>query len=1206
MMHQDPREEALKNRVDRQREHSIEHVALLCGGVTVFIGILGLLGWLLRLPILTALHPSYIPIASNTCIGFIVLGTHLILHIHCPSRVRQWHLVPLVAAISTLGMLTFIGYLTGSGLNFDGLVIIFSSESLGTFPINRISPLTGILLCLSGTTLLLLRFQAKVLVLDFATGLASLVAMAGLIGTLSYAYGTPLLYGSTIIPMALPTSVAFLFLGCGLIAAAGPTGFPQRLLTGNSVRAMLLRTFVPLGFMAVIGSDILRHMITKLNSALVLAASAVFFAMVTVAVVAQASRRIGNAIEKAEAEIHRLNRLYDVLSQVNHAIVQIESRDELLSTVCRLVVERGTIDLAWIGWLDPETSKIAPSAYFGNRAEMVSESHFYADDRQEWQGTPGKAVREGKISMCNECGSNPCPYHSEQMPARFGFRSCGSFPIRFGGHVCGALTLCVAEQGFFQEPEIELLNEVAENISFALDKIEGEARQRQAEEAARESKDLYQTLIDASPDAISVTDTQGLLTFVSPRALEIFGLSPDDDVIGRSVFDWVSPAQRELALNNLGHILAGGAPRDREYTLIKKDGTHFVGEVNVATINSPDDNPKGMLLITRDITERKRAEEALRASEERFRLAMQGANDGLWDRNFETGEVYYSPRWKSMLGYTDTELENHLDIWKRLIHPDDLEPTEAKASELIEGQVGQFEAEFRMRHKDGHYVNILSRAFLFQNDGGFRRLVGTHVDISERKAAEQALAEEAIRRRILFEQSRDGIVVLDQNGKVYEANQQYAEMLGYNAEEVRHLHVWDWDANWTQEDLLERMRLADAEGTVFETRHRRKDGTIYDVEISHKAFELAGQKLVFCACRDISQRKAAEQVLLDSEIYNRSLVEHLPQRIFLKDHNSVYISCNPKYAQDLGIEPEDIICKDDYAFFPREMADAYRADDQAVMAAKMTKDIEERYIVEGKEKWIHTIKVPYHNETGNIIGVMGIFEDITERKQAEEERVRVEAQLRQAQKMEALGTLAGGVAHDFNNILGIIMGFTELAKWELGKKNPVAGKLDEVLNAADRAKELVKQILAFSRRTEQQKIPMQLGMIVKEALKILRPSLPSTIEIRTEVLSKAAVLADSTQLHQVLMNLCTNAAQAMQEGGVLEVRLTDVLVEGESNSIQGGLEAGTLRGTYSHRHRMRHRSFHNRFDLRSLFHHQRTGSRHRAGLIRGPWNRKQS
>ena len=155
-----------------------------------------------------------------------------------------------------------------------------------------------------------------------------------------------------------------------------------------------------------------------------------------------------------------------------------------------------------------------------------------------------------------------------------------------------------------------------------------------------------------------------------------------------------------------------------------------------------------------------------------------------------------------------------------------------------------------------------------------------------------------------------------------------------------------------------------------------------------------------------------------------------------------------------------------------------------------------------------------------------------ERKRAEEAKAKLEAQLRQAQKMEAMGTLAGGIAHDFNNILGAIFGYTELTMDDLPEDSLARANLDEVLKGARRAKDLVKQILTFSRQTEQKRVPVQIHFIVKEALKLLRASLPTTIEIRENIVSKGGVvLADPTEIHQVVMNLCTNAYHAMRQNG---------------------------------------------------------------------------
>jgi PAS domain S-box-containing protein len=189
--------------------------------------------------------------------------------------------------------------------------------------------------------------------------------------------------------------------------------------------------------------------------------------------------------------------------------------------------------------------------------------------------------------------------------------------------------------------------------------------------------------------------------------------------------------------------------------------------------------------------------------------------------------------------------------------------------------------------------------------------------------------------------------------------------------------------------------------------------------------------------------------------------------------------------------------------------------------------------------------------------VLGIARDITDRKKEEQERKKLEAQLQQAQKMEAIGTLAGGIAHDFNNILGAIMGYAEIALHEIEKESVPYQYLLEVLHAGRRAKDLVKQILTFSRQTEQKHTPVLVKLIVKEVVKLLRASLPSTIEIHQNIQSDTLVMGDPTQIHQVMMNLVTNAGYAMQDkGGRLTVDLAQVLLDPEFTTNHPNLESG--------------------------------------------------
>lgn len=182
--------------------------------------------------------------------------------------------------------------------------------------------------------------------------------------------------------------------------------------------------------------------------------------------------------------------------------------------------------------------------------------------------------------------------------------------------------------------------------------------------------------------------------------------------------------------------------------------------------------------------------------------------------------------------------------------------------------------------------------------------------------------------------------------------------------------------------------------------------------------------------------------------------------------------------------------------------------------------------------------------------VQKLIRDITKRKKAEEEKKKLEAQLLQSQKMEAIGTLAGGIAHDFNNILSAVIGYTELSKMRMAGKNQVSGYLDEIMKAGNRAKDLIQHILTFSRLNEQEIKPVQVNVIVKEALKLLRASLPSTIDIRQNIERDSLVMGDPTQIHQIIMNLCANAGHSMQEkGGILDVDLSNV--ELDSNSASG-------------------------------------------------------
>lgn len=319
---------------------------------------------------------------------------------------------------------------------------------------------------------------------------------------------------------------------------------------------------------------------------------------------------------------------------------------------------------------------------------------------------------------------------------------------------------------------------------------------------------------------------------------------------------------------------------------------------------------------------------------------------------------------------------------------------------------------------------------------------------------------------------------------------------------------------------------------------------------------------------DITKRRKAEQ---DAEkLYNetqanlafiKALMSAIPIPVYFKDTSCKFMDCNQAYLDMQGVQA--IKGKTVYDLYPEERATFYHEKDLELLKEQNLQKFETVVIDRDQQRReVIFAKSVFHDHTGEVAGIVGAFMDISDLKGAERAKEQLEVQLRQSQKMEALGTLAGGVAHDFNNILSAVLGYSELG---LREKNSGAehqmAKFRSIHRAGTRAKELVDQILAFSRMQEQVQAPVQMVPLVKEVLKLLKSSLPSDIEIRDELGNVDNVLGDATQIHQVIMNLCTNAYHAMQKGGgVLRVLLEHIEIEGED--ISGDLDI--VPGKYVH------------------------------------------
>jgi PAS domain S-box-containing protein len=710
----------------------------------------------------------------------------------------------------------------------------------------------------------------------------------------------------------------------------------------------------------------------------------------------------------------------------------------------------------------------------------------------------------------------------------------------------------------------------------------------------------WQAIFEAEPECVTLLSEDGAVLEINPAGLRILEADSTDEARRQQLDALVVPDQRDEFRAFLRCVFAGQTGR-LEFEAVGVKGGHRWLSMHASPLRDRSGRVTALLGMTRELADRSRADGALRESSERLRLAVQASNVGIWDWDLSTNHVVYSKEWKSQLGHEEHEVGNDFSEWQSRVHPEDLPPTLARLEWYLANPVGAHEVEYRMRHRDGSWRWIYARGELYQDESGKPiRMVGCHVDVTERTESEHHIRQlnrtyavlSAINQLIVRERDPMRLlegacrIAVDEGGFLLAwigladgpARQlKIVAHAGAGADTLQIVKLFveadersEACAN-TEEALLTGQpsicndvendpRSAPWRELALERGYRsmaslplsRGDeiiGTFNLYAPDADPFDDAEVGLLAQLAADISfgletqrheQRRAeAERALRVSEERFRELAETIQEVFWITDARKtqlLYVS--PAYETVWGRT-----CKSVYAA-PQSWIDAIHAEDrERIVGASTTVQpsgqYDEEYRIvrpDGEIRWIRERAFPVRNAHGDVERLVGVARDVTDRKAAEE-------QMREAQKMESVGRLAAGLAHDFNNVLTVINGIAELALGELPDHSPLREHLTGIQDAGNRAAQLTRQLLAFSRKQVLHPTVVNLNALVRETESLLKRVLGGDIRVEVTLASDTPLVQiDPGQFHQVLLNLAVNSRDAMPGGGTLTIETRSLVI----------------------------------------------------------------
>jgi len=841
---------------------------------------------------------------------------------------------------------------------------------------------------------------------------------------------------------------------------------------------------------------------------------------------------------------HR-NRILAAIRNINQLIVREKDPHRLLDEVCRLLVETHGYYNAWIILTAGGRPKepFFHAGFNGSFAPMAE--RLLAGDlpfcAQAALSSDSVQVNDKPHTKCSEC----------PLASTYSDRAGVSLRLEHAGRIFGWISLSCPDKFFSSTEEHDLLKEVAGDIAFALWAIETEAR---GETLARK----YASVLTATSDAVVASDLDGRITVFNPGAEKMFGCMAEE-VLGSSITRFCPEDRIEQQAEMRRRVLDTGAVPRYETEQLSADGQRVPVEITLNLNTDDQGRPLRISAILRNISERKRAEEALKESKDRLRSTLDGLSAHIAVLN-DHGEIILTNKAYRNFGELNglasdaiSEGTNYLAVCDTASarYSEEAAPFAEGIREVLSGKRLYFELEYPC-HSPDEKRWFAGRVTPIQSEGP-GRVVVAHENITKRKQAEESLRESEMRFRFLVDHSYDLIWKLNADGVFSYISPSWKARLGYESSfllgKAFQPFVHPDDVRTCEEYMSKVLEAQSAlPGPQYRVRHA--DGTWRWHEAGMTpVYARDGSFMNFVGVsRDVSERKRVEQALRESEERFRAANDASLDALMLlrseRDETGevqdfLFVEVNRRTEEMLHMNRDQLLGKRLCEMLPINREAGFYEKYKCVVDTGVP--LEEEFFLPETHvpaAWYYHQVVKVHD------GIFICHRDIGERKRAEAERENLQAQLRQAQKMESVGRLAGGVAHDFNNMLGIIIGHADIILEQMAPDQPFHDDLMEIRKAGVRSADLTRQLLAFARKQTVAPKVINLNDTLEGMLKLLRRLIGEGIDLAWRPGNGVwPVKIDPAQIDQILANLCVNARDAIAGVGKITIETSNTVLD---------------------------------------------------------------